>query len=143
MDSASARLACDRASEAALARLQEILAETERATEIKDLQRIVHAHATFHEALYAASGNAELIRVARNLWDRSYRFRVLALSNDENARRGLEQHRAILSALQARDPERAVAMAEAHDRSSIRHLRSRLAPAEERSDAGPAAAAGA
>jgi DNA-binding GntR family transcriptional regulator len=138
MDSASARLACDRASEAVLLRLQQIVVETERATEAKDLQRIVQAHADFHEVLYVATGNAELIRVARNLWDRSYRFRVIALGNEENAHRGLEQHRAILTALQARDPERAVAMAEAHDRSSIRHLRSRMASAGERPDAGPA-----
>ena len=141
VDSASARLACERASEAVLARLQGIVEETKRATEAKDLQGIVQAHAAFHEILYAASGNAELIRVARNLWDRSYRFRVMALSNEENARRGLEQHRAILAALQARDSERAVAMAEEHDRSSIRHLRSRMVPAEGRPDGGPAAAA--
>jgi len=132
LDSASTRLACERMSDADLARLQGIVQETDAATEAKDLQRIVQAHAAFHELLYAASGNAELIRVARNLWDRSYRFRLLALSNEENARRGLEQHRAILVAIQARDPERAVALAEEHDRSSIRHLRSRMKPVEDR-----------
>ena len=123
MDSASARLACDRTSDDELTRVAEIVAETERATGMKDLNAIVQAHAEFHDAIYAASGNAELTRVARNLWDRSYRFRVMALRNEENARHGLAQHAAILTALQARDAEQAVAIAEAHDRSSIRHLR--------------------
>ncbi len=141
LDSASTRLACERMSDADLARLQGIVEESERATEAKDLQRIVQAHAAFHEVLYTASGNAELIRVARNLWDRSYRFRLMALSNEENARRGLEQHRAILVALQARDPERAIALAEEHDRSSIRHLRSRMKPVEDRQGASSTAAA--
>jgi DNA-binding GntR family transcriptional regulator len=95
-------------------------------TEAKDLQAIVRAHAAFHELIYSAAGNAELVRVARNLWARSSRYRILALSDEENARRGLEQHAAILEALQARDAARAVALADEHDRSSIRHLRGRM-----------------
>jgi DNA-binding GntR family transcriptional regulator len=141
IDAASARLACERASDEDLARLQTIVDETERATEVNDLSGIVQGHAAFHEMLYEASGNAELIRVARNLWDRSYRFRVMALGNEENARRGLEQHRAILAALQARDPERAVAAAEEHNRSSIRHLRGRVTSAGRRPEVGLAVAA--
>ncbi|MFB3817593.1 MAG: GntR family transcriptional regulator [Candidatus Methylomirabilales bacterium] len=126
LDSASARLACERMSDEELARLAEIVAETERVTREKDLPGIVRSHAAFHQLLYAASGNAELLRVARNLWDRSYPFRVLALGNEENARRGLAQHAAILAALQARDAARAVALAEEHNQSSIRHLRGRM-----------------
>jgi DNA-binding GntR family transcriptional regulator len=129
LDAASTRLACERMSEAEVARLAAIVEETRRVTEAKDLQAIVRAHAEFHELIYSASGNAELVRVARNLWARSSRYRILALSDEENARRGLEQHAAILEAIQARDPARAVAMADEHDRSSIRHLRSRMAPA--------------
>jgi DNA-binding GntR family transcriptional regulator len=53
---------------------------------------------------------------------------MLALSSEQNARSGLAQHRAILRALQARDAKRAVALAEEHDQSSIRHLRSRISP---------------
>lgn len=127
LDSASCRLACERMSEADLERLREIVEETERATQAKDLQAIVQAHAAFHNLIYTASGNAELTRVARNLWDRSYRFRVMALSNAENARRGLGQHTEILAALQARDPARAAALAQAHNQSSIQHLRPRVA----------------
>jgi DNA-binding GntR family transcriptional regulator len=141
MDAASARFVCERASDDDLARLQAIVDETERATEAGDLPGIVQGHAAFHEMLYEASGNAELIRVARNLWDRSYRFRVMALSNTENARRGLAQHRAMLVALRDRDPERAVATAEEHNRSSIRHLRSRLAPGDPQAESGSGAAA--
>lgn len=136
LDSASVRLACERMSESDLMRLQETVDETERVTEAKDLNAIVQAHANFHYMIYAGCGNAELTRVARNLWDRSYRFRLMALSNEENARRGLTQHRAILVALQARDAARAVALAEEHDRSSIRHLRTRIKPATHREVSG-------
>lgn len=130
LDAACTRLACARMSEEQLQRLQAVVDETERVTGTGDLQAIVQAHAEFHYLIYAASGNAELTRVARNLWDRSYRFRVLALSDPANARNGLAQHREILSALLARDLPRATAAAEAHDQASIRHLRRRLQPAD-------------
>jgi len=140
LDSASTRLACERMSEDELQRLSAIVAETERVTLANDLTAIVQAHAQFHYLIYAACGNPELMRVAQNLWDRSYRYRVLALSNTENAQRGLAQHLAILNALQARDLGRAVALAEEHDQSSIRHLRSRVARrGESREPKGPAA----
>jgi DNA-binding GntR family transcriptional regulator len=138
LDSASTRLACERMSDRDLRHLAEIVDQTERATEAKDLNGIVQAHAEFHYLVYAACGNAELTRVARNLWDRSYRFRVLALSSEENARRGLEQHRAILVALRARDAARAVALAEEHNHSSIRHLRGRMTAGEDRRGSDPA-----
>jgi DNA-binding GntR family transcriptional regulator len=131
LDSASTRLACERMSDDDLKRLAEIVAETERVTQAKDLNAIVQAHAEFHYLIYAACGNPELTRVARNLWDRSYRFRVMALRSEENARHGLAQHTAILVALQARDAGKAVALAEEHDRSSIRHLRRWMTPAED------------
>ncbi|MCX5733336.1 MAG: GntR family transcriptional regulator [candidate division NC10 bacterium] len=127
LDTACTRLACERMGAADLERLRQIVEETERVTAAQDPQGIVQAHAEFHYLIYAASGNAELTKVARNLWDRSYRYRVLALRNLDNARQGLAQHRAILTALQARDAVRAVAMAEEHDQSSIRHLRSQIA----------------
>ena len=139
LDSASTRLACERMSDDELKRLAEIVVETERVTRAKDLNAIVQAHAEFHYLIYAACGNAELTRVARNLWDRSYRFRVMALRSEENARHGLAQHAAILAALQARDAGQAVALAEEHDRSSIRHLRRWITPVEDQRGFGEAA----
>lgn len=137
LDASSTRLACERMSDEDLARLRVIVDETERVTQAKDLQAIVQAHAQFHYLIYAACGNPELARVAQNLWDRSYRYRVLALSTAENAHRGLAQHRAILSALQARDAQRAVALAEEHDQASIRHLRRRMQFVAGQQESGP------
>ena len=134
LDTASTRLACERMNDEDLARLRAIVDETERATQANALQAIVHAHAQFHFLIYAACGNPELMRVAQNLWDRSYRYRVLALSNADNAQRGLAQHRAILAALQTRDIVRAAQAAEEHDHASIQHLRGRLKTAENRRD---------
>ena len=136
LDTASTRLACERMSDEDLARLQAIVVETERVTQANDSQAIVQVHAQFHYLIYAACGNPELTRVAQNLWDRSYRYRVLALGNAENARRGLAQHRAILAALQARDLQRAVAAAEEHDQASIRHLRGRMQPRDDQQQLG-------
>lgn len=139
LDTATIRLACERMSDEDHARLVRIVEETERVTQAKDLNAIVQAHAEFHYLIYAACGNPELTRVAQNLWDRSYRFRAMALRDEENARRGIEQHRAILHALLARDVTRAVALAEEHDHSTIRHLRSRMKSIGDPRDGRPAA----
>jgi DNA-binding GntR family transcriptional regulator len=126
LESHSTRSACERMTEADLARLQVIVTETERVTQAGDLQATIQTHTDFHCLIYAVCGNAELERVARNLWDRSFRFRLIALSNAENARRGLEEHKKILAALFAREPQRAAALAEEHNQESIRHLRPRM-----------------
>jgi DNA-binding GntR family transcriptional regulator len=54
-------------TEADLARLQEIVTETERVTQAGDPQATIQAHTDFHYLIYTAGGNAELERVARNL----------------------------------------------------------------------------
>jgi DNA-binding GntR family transcriptional regulator len=131
LESHSTRLACERMTETTLARLQSILEETERVTEAGDLQAIIQAHTEFHDLIYASCGNREMMRVARSLWDRSFRFRFIALKDPMHARRGLEEHRRILAAFVARDPERAAALAEEHNRKSIRYLRPRMAQGHE------------
>lgn len=131
LESHSTRLACERMTETILAQLQSILEETERVTRARDLQAIIQAHTDFHYMIHASCGNRETERVARSLWDRSFRFRFVALKDPVHARRGLEEHRKILAAVGARDPERAAALAEEHNRESIRYLRQRMARGHE------------
>lgn len=106
LDSQSARLACRRLTPDDLDRLQRNLEATERLTPDGRLEDLVRHHAEFHYGIYSACDNAELERVARNLWDRSYRFRVKGLQDRELALRSLAAHRAILAALCDRDEER-------------------------------------
>jgi len=72
--------------------------------------------------IYAACGNPELERVGRSLWDRSYRYRVMALANKEIALLTLEEHKEILAALKERSPPRVGDLLVRHNRYSITRL---------------------
>jgi DNA-binding GntR family transcriptional regulator len=123
LDSHSHRLACERINQADLDRLQEIVDRTEKLTPDGDIHELVRAHAEFHYVIYAACGNPELERVARSLWDRSYRYRVMALSNKDIALLTLDEHKEILAALKGRDAQRVGELLVTHNRYSILRLR--------------------
>ncbi len=107
LDSHSAQLAAGAITEDGLDRLQQIVKETEGYAATGEADQLVRVHAEFHYAIYAACGNPELERVARNLWDRSYRFRVMGLRDPELSARSLAAHRDVLQALRDHDAERA------------------------------------
>jgi DNA-binding GntR family transcriptional regulator len=138
LDSYSHRLACERIGEEELGRLQDILDRTETLTPDGDIHELVRAHAEFHFVIYAACGNPELERVARSLWDRSYRYRVIALSTKAIARLTLDEHREILAALRERNAQRVEALLVQHNRVSIERLLPGVAGAEGAADAPPA-----
>jgi DNA-binding GntR family transcriptional regulator len=122
LDGHSVRLACKRIGETDFARLREIVDRTERLTSAGNTHELVQAHAEFHYGIYAASGNAELERVARNLWGRCYRFRLMGLANAETARLSLQAHRDILQALQERDGDRAATLVSRESQMNIDRL---------------------
>jgi len=77
------------------------------------LQRYREADIDFHRALVRASGNASLARMAEPL----YRTLAPALGRRESTgslERGPEEHRRVLAAIAARDPEEARAAMAAH-----------------------------
>ena len=80
LDSYRHKPACERISQEEIDRLKEIVEHTEKFTPEGDIHVLVRSHAEFHFPIYAAGGNPELERIARSLWDRSYRYRVMALS---------------------------------------------------------------
>ncbi len=122
LDSYSHRLACERISAEELARLQAIVDRTEKLTPDGDIDELVCAHSEFHYVIYASCGNSELETVAHRLWNRSYRYRVMALSQKDIAQFTLEEHKEILAALRTRDAERVEELLVKHNRFSISRL---------------------
>ena len=119
IDSYVARRACTLLSHGDLGRLEQIVEATAQLSDGGDVQEIVRAHADFHDVIYAASGNAELTRIAQSLWDRTYRYRLAGLANKSVALSSLDDHRAILEALKERDPSRAEALMSEHNQHTM------------------------
>ncbi|MHB0869218.1 MAG: GntR family transcriptional regulator [Chloroflexota bacterium] len=126
IDSYVARRACEFLGDAEISRLQEIVDVTAQLSEGRDIHKLVQAHADFHHLIYSACGNAELNRIARSLWDRSYRYRVTGLLNRAVALSSLDDHRAILQALREGDALRAEELMAKHNQQTIDRILSQV-----------------
>lgn len=96
-----------------------------------DMAGFFAADETFHEAILALTGHRRLPALSRTAWVHVDRARRLLLPRPGRIAETLEEHRAILAGLEARDPEAARAATRAH----LRRLLDRIEPlARERPD---------
>jgi len=102
-----ARLAADRADDSELRNLQRILDESEKATNNRDIEKIMLFDREFHDALARATRNTVLADVLRGLHERSLRFWFISLRDPDHHRGVLAQHRKIVAALKSRQPDAA------------------------------------
>lgn len=109
-----ARLAADRADDSELQQLQDIVEASEKVTEKRNVEQMMLLDREFHDTLARAAKNAVLADVLRNLHERSLRFWFISLRDLDHHRNVLEQHRAIVKALQSRQPEAAEAAMRDH-----------------------------
>lgn len=127
IDPLAARLAAQRASQGELTMLRSLLDQMEEATAQEDWDRLVGVALRFHQVLYEATRNARLAELATKLYAFVHRAPQSTLRDPERARRALQEHRELLEAIAARDPDRAEATMRAH----LEHaLRARLARRE-------------
>lgn len=102
-----ARLAAARADEADIAEMGRILDESEKAGSRSDTGRQMALDSDFHSVLSRAAKNLVLADFMRTLHDRSLRFWFISLRDPAHHVEVKEQHRAILEAIKARDPDAA------------------------------------
>ena len=114
LESLSGRLACAAASEAEIAGIADIHARLEAEFEHSDPLDTFEIDMSFHRALALASHNAALAGTHGEYLARLWRTRFLTARERRNRDRVVSQHAAILTALQARDPDRIAAEIEHH-----------------------------
>ena len=102
-----ARLAVARADEGDIAELTRILDESEKTVTTSDTVRQMLLDRDFHGALARAAKNAVLADCVRTLHDRSLRFWFLSLRDPVHHVAVKKEHRAILDAIKAHDPDAA------------------------------------
>lgn len=120
----AARLAARRASPAALASLEGVLARSREATDQGELDVLAECNSAFHQLVVEASGNAYLALLMAPMARRiQWVFRTSAA---DRAPHSWQEHEGLLHALQAGDEEHAAALAAAHvaaaRRSFQRHV---------------------
>ncbi|MEV0847366.1 GntR family transcriptional regulator [Streptomyces sp. NPDC049954] len=118
----AAGLAAERANEAGLAGLTEILDRAALATRAADAEAVTDLNTLFHDRILALAGNGLLVSVMRPV---DGRLRWLTRRNEEWPQLLLE-HRELAEAVASRDPERARASALGHVRTNYRSTVRRL-----------------
>ncbi len=79
-----------------------------------DLEGMVEVDTGFHQILYKASRNERLTQIISNLREQIQRYRLTSLSYPGRMKIALEEHREIVDAVSARDPDLARKLAQEH-----------------------------
>jgi DNA-binding GntR family transcriptional regulator len=112
LEAETARLAARSASPAQVARLREILAEGQAAVQADDVSRAVAANNAFHAEIAAIAGNSVLAELADIVGRRvQWYYRMVAPAR---GRGSWIEHREMIDAIRAADPERAQLLARKH-----------------------------
>lgn len=119
LEGVAASLVAREARPEALAALRARLEAIRAATMADDPVRLAQANDAFHIALHAMTGNALLVRTLRALQAYHHISRSRVLSSRAERDRALEEHAAILSRIEACDPDGAEALMRAHTLRSL------------------------
>jgi DNA-binding GntR family transcriptional regulator len=114
LDGLAARLAAHRITPSELGRLRVVVDSMEEAIASGRREQVVVANTHFHDVIYAAAGNEMLERLGRDLREFVRRFTTLPFASPHRVDHVLAEHRAIVAALEAHDPEAAELASRAH-----------------------------
>jgi len=114
LDGLATRLAAHRITPSELSRLKVVVDSMEEAIRTGRREHVVVANTHFHDVIYAAAGNEVLERLGRDLREFVRRFTTLPFASPDRVDHVLNEHRAIVDALERHDPDAAEAASNAH-----------------------------
>lgn len=119
LEGTAARLAAHLMTPLELERLQRVQRELEQAVAAPDPKTLAALNTRFHQQICAAGKNRYLLEFAQRIYDALRRFKETTLTYPGRAQEMLVEHRMILEAFEARDGERAEALAREHMRKAM------------------------
>lgn len=114
LEALAAGLAAERITEDEIEAMERSLVEKREAIVKGDMERLVEVDTLFHEAMYRAARNERLLFIISNLREQIQRFRVLSLAYPGRMKQSLDEHRALLEAIQSHDVALARQLAQEH-----------------------------
>ena len=112
LEVASARLACELATDEELDEVKVFLAETGTDRDALSSEKLVEFDEIFHEYIVSFTRNSEMTRVLKNVNERIKFFRWIDMDNRRNETQ--HEHRNILQAICARDADTAGELMQQH-----------------------------
>jgi DNA-binding GntR family transcriptional regulator len=110
----SMRIVAGQASAADLHELSEVVEQIEATAAAADVAGFLLADREFHLGMLELTGNGRLVRLVAQLRDQTRIAGITELAREGNLAKSAAEHREILDALQARDPDRAEALMRRH-----------------------------
>jgi len=114
LDVLAAGLAAERITDEELEKLNSYLIEIAKYVPTMDLDKIVELDTAFHDVLYNASRNERLCSIIGNLREQLTGIRGRSMSYPGRLVETMDEHRALLDSIAARDVERAQRAARVH-----------------------------
>ncbi|MCD7873744.1 MAG: GntR family transcriptional regulator [Acidaminococcaceae bacterium] len=114
LDVLAARLAAERINDDELETLQRLLVEIGQHIEENNMEKIVEVDIAFHDVLYQASRNERLRNIINNLREQITVIRGCSMMYPGRLAYTMEEHRALVDSIAARDVERAQNAARIH-----------------------------
>ncbi|MFE9355467.1 GntR family transcriptional regulator [Streptomyces olivaceoviridis] len=125
LEAEAARLAAAHADDAGITVLEELCAEGETAVAAEDVDRAVALNAAFHAKVMELAGNTVLAGLAAQV-DRRVRWYYTPVAR-QRGRQSWREHRELITAIAARDEQRATELMRAHTEHTRRSYHERNA----------------
>jgi DNA-binding GntR family transcriptional regulator len=124
LETAAAKMACEKITFEAIEMLTELTNEMEAAinNERKDYRTLLNLNSEFHQLLSDAGGNKRISQFIRNLRSQTLRYNYIYLSHRSRIETSITDHRHMIEALKHRDKERIAVLIQDHNASACRSL---------------------
>ena len=113
LEGMAAGLAAERITEGELEQLERAIVE-ESQTQDDDISTYVDKDTFFHEIIYQASRNKQLVQIITRLREQIQRFRMTSLSQPGRAKMYVDEHKKIVEAISGHDIKSARLLAREH-----------------------------
>lgn len=114
LESMAARLAATRATAADLASLRRLFNDFEAERPAAHVPEYSKANIAFHQAIIRMGGSALIVDMTENLFLHMRAIRTVSIQQDNRSDVSMQEHMAIIDALEARDSERAERLVREH-----------------------------
>ena len=122
LESMSARLATQRASDEAIASLRELFVDFESSHPQEHMDEYSEANVAFHQAIIRLGGCKMIDEMTRNLFIHMRAIRQSTIGQDNRADRSMTDHLAIIEALERRETDKAERLVRQHTLDLAAHV---------------------
>ncbi len=122
LESLAARLITQHSTDEEIARLRQMFTTFEDGTLHAKLDEYSEINIQFHQTIIAMGGNGILVNLAENLFTHMRMIRRKTIGENDRVARSIQDHLAIIQALEARDTERAESLVKMHALGLAEHV---------------------